>query len=177
MYHYTPPWPVCQRYRRHLRLSGARQPGKHGDAGGADGLAGPFTCINEATRKKLTRFLNNFFGAEKMRLCLYNRKFCRVFRHAPKNFSKKFSASRSTAMRFRAARPATRCKIKKYGCKCNEIGIKSRNTKEALNKSAAAPGGSFAATFRFENLEIHKVFLRFSSLNLRQNLSPTALAD
>ena len=51
------------------------------------------------------------------------------------------------------------------------------NPKEPLNKSAAALGGSFAATFRFENLEIHKVFLRFSNLNLRQNLSPTALAD
>ena len=49
--------------------------------------------------------------------------------------------------------------------------------REAQNKSAAALGGSFAATFRFENLEIHKVFLRLSNLNLRQNLSPTALAD
>ena len=37
-----------------------------------------------------------------------------------------------------------------------------RFPKEPLNKSAAALGGSFAATFRFENLEIHKVFLRFS---------------
>ncbi len=50
-------------------------------------------------------------------------------------------------------------------------------TREPLNKSAAALGGSFAATFRFKNLEIHKVFLRFFNLNLRQNLSPTALAD
>ena len=50
-------------------------------------------------------------------------------------------------------------------------------SKEPLNKSAAALGGSFAATFRFENLEIHKVFLRFSNLDLRQNLSLTALAD
>ena len=50
-------------------------------------------------------------------------------------------------------------------------------SKEPLNKSAAAVSGSFSATFRFENLEIHKVFLRFSNLNLRQNLSLTALAD
>ena len=49
--------------------------------------------------------------------------------------------------------------------------------KEPLNKSAAALGGSFAATFRLENLEIHKVFLRFPNLILRQNLSPIALAD
>ena len=49
--------------------------------------------------------------------------------------------------------------------------------KESLNKSAAALSGSFAATFRFENLEIHKVFLRFSNLDLRQNLSLSALAD
>ena len=48
---------------------------------------------------------------------------------------------------------------------------------EALNKSAAAPGGSFAVTFRFENLEMHKGFLRFSNPNLHQNLSLTALAD
>ena len=27
---------------------------------------GPFTCINEATRKKLTHFLKKFFGAEKI---------------------------------------------------------------------------------------------------------------
>ena len=50
-------------------------------------------------------------------------------------------------------------------------------TKEALNKSAAADSGSFVPTFRFENLETHKVFLRFSSLNLEQNPSLTALAD
>ena len=50
-------------------------------------------------------------------------------------------------------------------------------TKEALNKSTAAHGGSFVPTFRFENLEIHKVFLRFSNLNLEQNPSLTALAD
>ena len=49
--------------------------------------------------------------------------------------------------------------------------------REALNKSAAADSGSFVPTFRFENLEIHKVFLRFSNLNSEQNLSLTALAD
>ena len=48
--------------------------------------------------------------------------------------------------------------------------------KEPLNKSAAALSGSFAPTFRFENLEIHKVFLQFSNLNLEQNPSLTALA-
>ena len=55
-----------------------------------------------------------------------------------------------------------------------ELDVRS---KEPLNKSAAALSGSFAATFRLENLEIHKVFLRFPNLNLQQNLSPTALAD
>jgi len=29
--------------------------------------------------------------------------------------------------------------------------------------------GSFAATLQFENLEIHKVFLRLSNLDLQQN--------
>ena len=48
--------------------------------------------------------------------------------------------------------------------------------KEPLNKSAAALSGSFAPTYRFENLEIHKVFLQFPNLNLEQNPSLTALA-
>ena len=48
--------------------------------------------------------------------------------------------------------------------------------KEPLNQSAAALSGSFAPAYRFENLEIHKVFLRFSNLNLEQNPSLTALA-
>ena len=48
--------------------------------------------------------------------------------------------------------------------------------REPLNKSAAALSGSFAPTDRFENLEIHKVFLRFPNLNLEQNPSLTALA-
>ena len=37
---------------------------------------------------------------------------------------------------------------------------------EPLNKSAAALSGSFVPTYWFENLEIHKVFLRFPNLNL-----------
>ncbi|MDY4231128.1 MAG: hypothetical protein SOX74_03475, partial [Candidatus Faecousia sp.] len=36
--------------------------------------------------------------------------------------------------------------------------------------------GSFVPAYRFENLEIHKVFLRFPNLNLEQNPSLTALA-
>ena len=51
-----------------------------------------------------------------------------------------------------------------------------RFLKEPLNKSAAALSGSFAPTYRFENLEIHKVFLQFPNLNLEQNPSLTALA-
>ncbi|MDY4231166.1 MAG: hypothetical protein SOX74_03665, partial [Candidatus Faecousia sp.] len=48
--------------------------------------------------------------------------------------------------------------------------------KEPLNKSTAALSGSFAPAYRFENLEIRKVFLRFPNLNLEQNPSLTALA-
>ena len=47
---------------------------------------------------------------------------------------------------------------------------------EPLNQSAAALSGPFAPTYRFENLEIHKVFLRFPNLNLEQNPSLTTLA-
>ena len=47
---------------------------------------------------------------------------------------------------------------------------------EPLNQSAAALSGSFASAYRFENLEIHKVILRFPNLNLEQNPSLTALA-
>ncbi|MDY4231695.1 MAG: hypothetical protein SOX74_06405 [Candidatus Faecousia sp.] len=47
---------------------------------------------------------------------------------------------------------------------------------EPLNQSAAALSGSFAPAYRFENLEIHKVFLQFPNLNLEQNPSLTALA-
>ena len=50
-----------------------------------------------------------------------------------------------------------------------------KKIREPLNQSAAALSGSFAPTFRFENLEIRKVFLRFSNLNLEQNPSLTAL--
>ena len=49
-------------------------------------------------------------------------------------------------------------------------------SKEPLNQSAAALSGSFAPTFRFENLEIRKGFLQFPNLNLEQNPSLTALA-
>ena len=41
-----------------------------------------------------------------------------------------------------------------------------RKFKEPLNKLAAALSGSFAPTYWFENLEIHKVFLQFPNLNL-----------
>ena len=47
---------------------------------------------------------------------------------------------------------------------------------EPLNQSAAALSGSFAPTYRFENLEIRKGFLRFPNLNLEQNPSLTTLA-
>ncbi len=43
-----------------------------------------------------------------------------------------------------------------------ELKVLSRET---LNKSSAGFGGSFAPIFAFENLEIHKVFLRFSTQN------------
>ena len=39
-------------------------------------------------------------------------------------------------------------------------------TREPLNQSAAELSGSFAPTDRFENFEIHKVFLQFPNLNL-----------
>ena len=48
--------------------------------------------------------------------------------------------------------------------------------KEPLNQWSAAFGGAFDAILRFEKLEIHKVFLPFSNLVLRQTLSPHALA-
>ena len=48
---------------------------------------------------------------------------------------------------------------------------------ETPNQPSAAFAGSFAPILRLEKLEIHKVFLRFSSLVLCQNLSPNALAD
>ena len=43
--------------------------------------------------------------------------------------------------------------------------------------ASAVFGGSFAPILRFEKLEIHKVFLHFPNLVLKQNLSPNALAD
>ena len=50
-------------------------------------------------------------------------------------------------------------------------------SREPLNQSAAALSGSFAPAYRFENLEIHRVFLRFPNLDLEQNPSLTALAS
>ena len=58
----------------------------------------------------------------------------------------------------------------------NEIKCLLR-VKEALNKSPAADGGSFAPAVQFEKLEIHPVFLRFPNFHLVQNLSPSALVD
>jgi len=48
---------------------------------------------------------------------------------------------------------------------------------ETLIKSSSAISGSFAPTFAYKNLEIHTVFLRFLTQNLRQNLSLPALAN
>jgi hypothetical protein len=61
---------------------------------------------------------------------------------------------------------------------CNSLFTANNwpKAREPLNKSAAALNGSFAPTYRFENLEIHKVFLQFPNLNLEQNPSLTALA-
>ena len=61
---------------------------------------------------------------------------------------------------------------------CNSLFTTNNwpKAREPLNKSAAALNGSFAPTYRFENLEIHKVFLQFPNLNLEQNPSLTALA-
>ena len=44
-------------------------------------------------------------------------------------------------------------------------------------KSSAVLNGSFAPTVQFEKLEIHKVFLRFSNFQSRQNLSLITLAN
>ena len=43
--------------------------------------------------------------------------------------------------------------------------------------ASARFGGSFPPILRFEKLEIHKVFLRFSNLGLAKNLSPNLLAE
>ena len=49
--------------------------------------------------------------------------------------------------------------------------------KETMIKSSSAADGSFAPAVQLVKLEIHKVFLRFPSFHLKQNLSPSALAD
>ena len=56
------------------------------------------------------------------------------------------------------------------------FGGENGRPREPRNKSAAARSGSFVPTDRFENLEIHRVFLQFPNLNLEQNPSLTALA-
>ena len=43
--------------------------------------------------------------------------------------------------------------------------------------ASARFGGSFPPILRFEKLEIHTVFLRFSNLGLTKNLSPNLLAE
>jgi len=48
---------------------------------------------------------------------------------------------------------------------------------ETMSKSAAAINGSFDATYQLGNLKIHKVFLRFPTLDLSQNLSLIAFVD
>ena len=57
----------------------------------------------------------------------------------------------------------------------HESAFTKNVAKKPLNKSAAALSGSFAPTFRFENLEIHKGFLQFPNLNLEQNPSLSTL--
>ena len=49
--------------------------------------------------------------------------------------------------------------------------------RESLNKSPSASGESFTPAFAYQNLEIHPVFLRFWTQNLKKNLSPFALVD
>ena len=71
-----------------------------------------------------------------------------------------------------ASRPASRQTQYKLGRSPNPLLFW-----ETPNKSPAAHGGSFAPTVQFENLEIHKVFLRLSNLHLVQNFLPSALAD
>ena len=48
---------------------------------------------------------------------------------------------------------------------------------ETLTKSSAAEQRIFCPTVQFEKQEIHKVFLCFPNLRLRQNLALTALVD
>ena len=58
-------------------------------------------------------------------------------------------------------------RICKAPCKKRQQeGIAAAKAKEPLNQSSAALSGSFAPTYWFENLEIHKAFLQFPNLNL-----------
>ena len=50
--------------------------------------------------------------------------------------------------------------------------LKQIIVKDTLNKSPHAPGGKFCARLRCQNLEIHKVFLRFCRLGGRKICSP-----
>ena len=49
--------------------------------------------------------------------------------------------------------------------------------RKPLYQSTSALCGSFVSAFRHGKLEIHKVFLRFPCLNLKQNSSLIALVD
>ena len=57
------------------------------------------------------------------------------------------------------------------------VCVRRRCLKQPTIKSPAVAGGSFAPTLRFETLEIHKVCLRISNLDLAQNLSPSTLVN
>ena len=57
------------------------------------------------------------------------------------------------------------------------VCVRRRCFKQPTIKSPAVAGGSFAPTLRFETLEIHKVCLRISNLDLAQKLSPSTLVN
>ena len=57
------------------------------------------------------------------------------------------------------------------------VCVRRRCLKQPTIKSPAVAGGSFAPTLRFETLEIHKVCLRITNLDLAQNLSPSTLVN
>ena len=49
--------------------------------------------------------------------------------------------------------------------------------RQPRTNASARFAGSFPPILRFEKLEIHNVFLRFSNLGLAKNLSPNLLAE
>ena len=59
----------------------------------------------------------------------------------------------------------TRAALLRYFCAHFQL------VRETMIKSAATINGSFDPTHQVENLEIHKVFLRFPMLGLCQNIS------